>query len=54
MPMNDNQPYDNDYICVMGKPDPTKTAEEFEYMKKIVKQAFRKHTIKEATKEYEL
>lgn len=54
MPMNDNQPYDNDYIGVMGKADPTKTAEEFEYMKKIVKQAFRKHTIKEAAKEYEL
>ena len=54
MPMNDNQPYDNDYIGVTGKPDQTKTAEEFEYMKKIVKQAFRKHTIKEAIKEYEL
>lgn len=57
MPMNDNQHYVIDYIGVMGKPNPTKTAEtaeEFEYMKKIVKQAFRKHTIKEATKEYEL
>lgn len=58
MPMNDNKPYDIDYIGVMGKPDQkpdqTKTAEEFEYMKKIVKQAFSKHTIKEATKEYEL
>ena len=54
MPMNDNQPYDDDYIGVTGKPDQTKTEEEFEYIKKIVKQAFRKHTIKEATKEYEL
>ena len=54
MPMNNNQPYVIDYIGVMGRPDPTKTAEEFEYMKKIVKQAYRKHTIKEATKEYEL
>ena len=54
MPMNNNQPYVIDYIGVMGKPDPAKTTEEFEYMKKIVKQAFCKHTIKEATKEYEL
>ena len=54
MPMNDNQPYGIDYIGFTGKPDQTKTAEEFENMKKIVKQAFCKHTIKEATKEYEL
>lgn len=54
MPMNDNQPYVTDFIGAMGKPVPTKSSEEFEYIKKIVKQAYRKHTIKEATKEYEL
>lgn len=54
MPMNDNQPFVIDYIGVMGKPDPAKTAEEYEYMKKIIMQFVRKQAIKEIAKEYEL
>ena len=54
MPMNNNQPYVIDYIGVMGKPDPTKTAEEYEYVKKTIMQYVRKQAIKEIAKEYEL
>ena len=54
MPTNNNQPYVIDYIGVMGKPDPTKTAEEYEYMKKVIMQFVRKQAIKEIAKEYEL
>lgn len=54
MPMNDNQPYVIDYIGVMGKPDPAKTAEEYEYLKKTIMQFVRKQAIKEIAKEYEL
>lgn len=55
MPMNDNQPYVIDYIGVMGKPpDPTKTAEEFERIKKTLMKSVRKQAIKEIAKEYEL
>lgn len=52
--MNNNQPYVIDYIGVIGKPDPTKTAEELEYMKKKIMQFVRKQVIKETAKEYEL
>ena len=54
MPMNNNQPYVIDYIGVMGKHDPTKTAEEYEYGKKTIMQFVRKQAIKEIAKEYEL
>lgn len=54
MPMNNNQPYVIDYIGVIGKPDPTKTAEEYEYVKKTIMQFVRKQAIKEIAKEYEL
>lgn len=54
MPMNNNQPYVIDYIGVIGKPDPAKTAEEFEYIKKVLMQYVRKQAIKEIAKEYEL
>jgi hypothetical protein len=54
MPTNNNQPYVIDYIGVIGKPDPTKTAEEYERMKKTIMQFVRKQAIKEIAKEYEL
>jgi len=54
MPMNNNQPYVIDYIGVIGKPDPAKTAEEYEYVKKTIMQFVRKQAIKEIAKEYEL
>lgn len=54
MPMNNNQPYVIDYIGVMGKPNPAKTAEEFEYIKRVLMKTVRKHAIKEIAKEYEL
>jgi len=54
MPMNNNQPFVIDYIGVMGKPDPAKTAEEYEYVKKTIMQFVRKQAIKEIAKEYEL
>lgn len=54
MTTNDNQPYVIDYIGVIGKPDTTKTAEEFEYIKKVLMQSVRKQAIKEIAKEYEL
>lgn len=54
MPMNNNQPYVIDYIGVMGKPDPAKTAEEFEYIKRALMKTVHKHAIKEIAKEYEL
>lgn len=54
MPMHNNQPYVIDYIGVMGKPDPAKTAEEFEYIKRVLMKTVRKHAIKETAKEYEL
>jgi hypothetical protein len=52
--MNNNQPFVIDYIGVMGKPDPAKTAEEYEYVKKTIMQFVRKQAIKEIAKEYEL
>jgi hypothetical protein len=54
MPMNNNQPYVIDYIGVIRKPDPAKTAEEYEYVKKTIMQFVRKQAIKEIAKEYEL
>lgn len=54
MPMNNNQPYVIDYIGVIGKPDPAKTAEEYEYVKRTLMKFVRKQAIKEIAKEYEL